>query len=55
MTRIHQAPVSRRAMNLAHWITQNRRRIPDGTALVWRDRTWTWAEFDARATISRSR
>lgn len=52
MTRIHQAPVSRRAMNLAHWITQNRRRIPDGTALVWRDRTWTWAEFDARVSAT---
>ena len=28
MKTIHQPPVSRRAMNLAYWATQNARRLP---------------------------
>ena len=42
------APVSTRVMNLAHFVTQARRREPDATALVWGERLWTWAELDAR-------
>lgn len=34
--------------NLARLLTQTARRLPDAPALVWRDRTWTWAELDAR-------
>lgn len=41
-------PVSTRVMNLAHFVTEARLRGPDEIALVWRDRTWTWSEFDAR-------
>jgi fatty-acyl-CoA synthase len=45
---IHQPPISRRVMNLAYWSTQNARRLPHGAALVWGERTWTWAELDSR-------
>ena len=41
-------PASTRVMNLAHFVTQARLRGPDDVALVWRDRTWSWAELDAR-------
>src|SRR5918996_4231978 len=50
MTTIHQPPMSRRVMNLAHWSTQNARRLPQHTALVWGARMWTWAELDARVS-----
>ena len=42
------APCSTRVMNLAHFVTQARRREPDSIALVWGERTWSWTEFDAR-------
>ena len=42
------APCSTRVMNLAHFVTQARRREPEAIALVWGDRTWTWTELDAR-------
>ncbi len=35
-------------MNLAHFVTQARRREPEALALVWGERTWTWTELDAR-------
>ena len=41
-------PASTRVMNLAHFVTQAARRQPDGLALIWADRRWTWAEMDAR-------
>ena len=50
MKTIHQPPVSRAAMNLAYLVTQNARRFPERTALVWRDRSWTWRELDARVS-----
>ncbi|NPC57309.1 acyl-CoA synthetase [Caenimonas soli] len=50
MKTIHQAPVSRRAMNLAYWATQNSRRLPAHIALVWGEHSWTWAELDARVS-----
>ena len=43
-------PVSRRVMNLAHFVTQSARRFPDRPALIWGERRWTWAEFDARVS-----
>lgn len=42
------APCSTRVMNLAHFVTQARRREPKSLAVVWGERSWTWAEFDAR-------
>jgi len=50
MTVAWQTPVTNRTMNLAYWSTQNARRHPQHMALVWGDRTWTWAEFDARVS-----
>ena len=42
------APVSKRVMNLAHFLRQAARRYPDGLALVWGQRRWTWAEMERR-------
>ena len=36
------------AMNLGRLLTQTARRLPDHVALVWGERSWTWAELDAR-------
>jgi len=36
------------AANLARLLTWTARRLPDAPALRWRDRTWSWAEMDAR-------
>ncbi|HIC81960.1 MAG TPA: acyl-CoA synthetase, partial [Kiloniellaceae bacterium] len=35
-------------MNLGGLLSQAARRDPDGPALVWGDRSWTWAETNAR-------
>ncbi len=43
-------PVSRRVMNLSHFVTQSARRFPARPALIWRDRQWNWAEFEARVS-----
>ena len=40
--------MSRRTLNLGDMLTQTARRLPDRPALVWRDRVWSWREFDAR-------
>ena len=45
-------PVSRRVMNLAHFATQAARRFPGRQALVWRERSWTWGEFDSRVSAN---
>jgi fatty-acyl-CoA synthase len=50
MKTIHQPPASRGAMNLAYLVTQNARRFPSRTALVWRESSWTWSELDARVS-----
>ncbi|MBW6424077.1 AMP-binding protein [Rhizobium sp. XQZ8] len=42
------APRSTRVMNLARFVTQATRREPQGVALVWADRTWTWEELETR-------
>ena len=42
------APCSRRVMNLAHFLRQSAKRYPNEIALVWGERTWTWAQMDAR-------
>ena len=40
-------PNSRRVMNLAHLITQNARRFPDHSGLIWQNRHWSWRQIDA--------
>ncbi|MCO5071767.1 MAG: acyl-CoA synthetase [Rhizobiaceae bacterium] len=47
-TSIDTAPASTRVMNLAHFVVQARRRQPEAVALAWGERSWSWAEFDAR-------
>ncbi|MCX2722563.1 acyl-CoA synthetase [Roseibium salinum] len=41
---------SNRVANLAHFLTRNAARWPDRPAIVWENRTWTWAELDARVS-----
>ncbi|MBB1628705.1 acyl-CoA synthetase [Achromobacter sp. UMC71] len=49
------APVSRRVMNLAHFVTQAARRHPERAALVCGDRQLNWKAFDARcAALARA-
>ncbi|PVA05496.1 acyl-CoA synthetase [Thalassorhabdomicrobium marinisediminis] len=43
-------PVSTRVMNLAHFLSESARRHPDAIGLVWGQKTWNWAELEARAT-----
>jgi fatty-acyl-CoA synthase len=42
--------MSRRVMNLAHLVTQNRRRHGDRIGLIWGDRAWSWREIDANVS-----
>ena len=42
-------PVSTRVMNLANFLTESARRHPDEIGFVWGERTWTWAEMEARS------
>ena len=42
------APVSRRVMNLSHFVRQAARRYGQEIGLVWGGATWTWAEIDRR-------
>ncbi len=42
------SPRSTRVMNLARFVTQAMRREPQGIALVWAEKTWTWEEFETR-------
>jgi acyl-CoA synthetase (AMP-forming)/AMP-acid ligase II len=41
-------PVSRRVMNLSHFLRQAARRHGGRIGFVWGDRQWTWAELDRR-------
>jgi len=42
--------MSRRVMNLAHLVTQNRRRHGDRIGLIWGERCWSWREIDAKVS-----
>ncbi|WP_428929046.1 acyl-CoA synthetase [Marinibacterium sp. SX1] len=44
------APQTTRVSNLAHFVTRNARRLADRPAVIWGERTWNWAEFDARVS-----
>jgi len=43
-------PMSRRVMNLAHFLTQNARRHGDRTGFIWGERSWTWREIDGHVS-----
>src|ERR671912_1888645 len=42
------APVSKRVMNLSHFLRQAARRHGAEIGFVWGDRIWSWAELDRR-------
>ena len=42
-------PASTRVMNLSHFLTDIARRHPDAPGFVWGERTWSWAQMEARA------
>jgi fatty-acyl-CoA synthase len=42
--------MSRRVMNLAHFLTQNARRHGERVGFIWGDRSWTWREIDTRVS-----
>jgi fatty-acyl-CoA synthase len=42
--------MSRRVMNLAHFLTQNTRRHGERLGFIWGDRCWTWREIDANVS-----
>jgi len=42
--------MSRRVMNLAHFLTQNARRHGERIGFIWGDRSWSWREIDARVS-----
>lgn len=50
MTAAQPWPTSTRVANVAYFLTRNARRQPDAVAVVYDERTWTWAEFDARVS-----
>jgi acyl-CoA synthetase (AMP-forming)/AMP-acid ligase II len=35
-------------MNLAQFLTQTARRLPDEVGFVWGEKRWTWREMEAR-------
>jgi fatty-acyl-CoA synthase len=43
-------PMSRRVMNLAHFLTQNARRHGERVGFIWGERAWTWREIDTRVS-----
>jgi fatty-acyl-CoA synthase len=43
-------PISRRVMNLAHFLTQSARRFPDHPALIWGEESWSWRMLEERVT-----
>lgn len=42
------APSTTRVMNLSHFLTQAARRNPADIGFVWGEKTWTWADMEAR-------
>lgn len=50
MTNAVVQPMSNRAMNLSHLLTQNARRLPDQPALIWGEESWDWRELDAQVS-----
>ena len=42
--------MSRRVMNLAHFVTQNARRHGDRLGFIWGDQSWNWREIDSHVS-----
>ena len=42
--------ISRRVMNLAHFLTQNARRHGGRTGFIWAEKSWSWREIDAHVS-----
>ncbi|WP_421418245.1 acyl-CoA synthetase [Agrobacterium tumefaciens] len=42
------SPSTTRVMNLSHFLTQAARRNPDHIGFVWGEKTWSWAQMEAR-------
>src|SRR5882724_11385089 len=42
--------MSRRVMNLAHFLTQNARRHGDRVGFIWGEKSWTWREIDGHVS-----
>src|ERR1700754_4205511 len=42
--------MSRRVMNLAHFVTQHARRHGDRPGFIWGDRSWNWREIDGHVS-----
>ena len=42
-------PVSTRVINLLKFLTDSAQRHPQQVGFVWGDRTWSWAEMEARS------
>jgi fatty-acyl-CoA synthase len=42
-------PATTRVMNLSTFLTQSAARLGAGIGFVWGDKTWTWAEIEARS------
>src|SRR6202051_580147 len=42
--------MSRRVMNLAHFVTQNARRHGDRPGFIWGDKSWNWREIDGHVS-----
>jgi fatty-acyl-CoA synthase len=42
--------MSRRVMNLAHFLTQNARRHGERVGFIWGDRSWSWREIDSHVS-----
>jgi fatty-acyl-CoA synthase len=47
---LHGLPISRRVMNLANFVTQMARRLPDAIGMAAGDDAWTWREIDGRVS-----
>ncbi len=47
-TGARMTPSSTRVMNLSHFLTQAARRDPEGIGFVWGERSWSWAQMEAR-------
>ncbi len=48
MSALTMIPATQRVMNLGHFLKQAADLFPAKPAIIWGERSWTWAEFNAR-------